>query len=243
MSTQYDAIAADYQQTRASRLREELETPCFLSLIGDPRGLRVLDLGCGDGYYSRLLAQRGAARVVGVDVSGEMLAMAAAAEQRDPLGIEYLCSDVAALPDLGEFDLIAGTYLLHYAPNEDRLRNMCARIAAHLSPGGRFVALNENPDVPQEVGGGYARYGFSKTLEGEARSGTKITYRMIAGRRVFSFNVHYYSGATYETALRDAGFQVIQWHPLTRASVARSEDEYFAAYLATPPIILLECSR
>ena len=43
---------------------------------------------------------------------------------------------------------------------------MCARIVAHLKPGGRFVCINENPDQSAEDYAGYTQYGFNKSLAG-----------------------------------------------------------------------------
>src|SRR5262249_44514220 len=48
--------------------REGFNNPAFLDFIGDPRGKRVLDAGCGEGYNSRILARQGAS-VSGIDIS------------------------------------------------------------------------------------------------------------------------------------------------------------------------------
>ena len=46
-----------------------------------------MDVACGFGFYTRLLKQRGAAQVIGVDISPEMVRLAHQQEQADPLGI------------------------------------------------------------------------------------------------------------------------------------------------------------
>src|SRR3712207_9011690 len=50
-------------------------------------GRSILDLACGTGIYSRLLKQRGAARVVAVDLAPEMIAVAQRLEEQTPLGV------------------------------------------------------------------------------------------------------------------------------------------------------------
>ena len=68
-ASQYDDIAEQYRRSKFSPLRTYIEAYTFLNLIGDVRGKRVLDLACGEGFYSRRLKTLGADRVVGVDVT------------------------------------------------------------------------------------------------------------------------------------------------------------------------------
>lgn len=245
MNAQYDAIAEQYARTRHSPLRRWVEQPSFLGLAGDVRGLRVLDLACGDGFYTRALKQAGATEVVGVDISPAMIALATQNEQASPLGVEYVCADAAALPDLGRFDRVVAAYLLHYAPDRSVLSAMCSSIARCLGKGGDFVTLNENPAQPDEPAGAYARYGFTKSLDGPLADGATIRYRMLAGRESFGFEVYYYCRETYATVLHDAGFDAVQWHDLVCDPAATDgiDADYFDAYLAQPPVIGLSCRR
>ena len=63
--------------------------PAHAAFCGEVRGLRVLDVGCGSGYFSREMARRGAL-VTGVDISPRMLAHACRIESESPLGIRYV---------------------------------------------------------------------------------------------------------------------------------------------------------
>lgn len=245
MNAQYDGIAEQYARTRHSPLRRWVEQPSFLGLVGDVRGLRVLDLACGEGCYTRALKEAGAAEVVGVDISPAMIALAMQSEQDSPLGIQYLCADAAALPELGSFDRVVAAYLLHYAPDRGVLAEMCSGIARCLGPGGRFVTLNENPAQPEEPAGAYAGYGFTKSLDGPLTDGATIRYRMLAGRESFGFEAHYYCRETYEKVLHGAGFGSVQWHDLVvdPAGAEAVGAGYFDAYLAQPPVIGLSCRR
>jgi SAM-dependent methyltransferase len=244
MAAQYDAIAEQYQQSKHSPLRTWVEAPTFLGLAGDVAGLRVLDLACGEGFYSRALAERGA-RVVGVDISPAMVALAREAERAQPLGIDYHCADVADLPGLGHFDLVCAAYLLHYASDEQVLAAMARNIARCLPEGGRFVTLNENPAQPEEPDGDYARYGFGKSVARPLEEGALITYQMLSGRGVFSFEAHWYSAQTYQRVLCAAGFRDIEWRALKLdpRGVEAQGAAYFEPYLARPPVLALECRR
>jgi ubiquinone/menaquinone biosynthesis C-methylase UbiE len=243
MSAQYDAIAEKYQATRHSPLRTYIEAHTFLALIGDLRGKRVLDLACGEGFYTRQLKKLGAARVVGVDISTQMIELAAQQERQDAIGVEYVCADVEDLPHQGEFDVVVAAYLLHYAKSEQAMMRMCRSIIDHLPAGGRFVTLNENPDQRAEQYAGYAQYGFNKTVEQPRREGSEITYWMVSGRELFKFQACFFARDTYERVLTAAGFRDLRWHPLALAEegVEAHGASYWQEYLSNPPIIGLEC--
>jgi ubiquinone/menaquinone biosynthesis C-methylase UbiE len=243
MSAQYDDIAEQYRRTTESPLRRFVEAYTLLRLIGDVRGKSVLDLGCGEGFFARRFMELGATRVVGVDISPAMIELAQAEERENPQGIDYICADVRNLTDVGDFDIVAAAYLLHYSKTEGEMQQMCASIARHLSAGGRFVTLNENPDQAAAAYAGYEQYGFNKTVVCPRREGSEITYWMVSGRELFKFHAWYFNRDTYERVLRGAGFSELNWHPLALdpAGVEARGEEYWQEYLANPPVVGLDC--
>ena len=118
----WDASAAAWDafvESGADYYRTEVHGPALLAACGPTRGLRVLDLGCGQGYFSRLLAGQGA-RVAGVDLSAGQLANARRHEAERPLGIEYHPLDAARVGEHwppGSFDLVTGCMSLHDMPD------------------------------------------------------------------------------------------------------------------------------
>jgi SAM-dependent methyltransferase len=244
LSAQYDQIAEGYQRTKESPLRQHVEAWSYQKMLGNLSGLRVLDLACGEGFYTRRIKHAGAAEVIGVDVSSEMIALAREEELRNPAGLDYHCADALKLPDLGTFDLISAAYLLHYAASTIELQAMCRQIALRLKPSGRFVAINENPEQSVQQYAGYSQYGFNKSVEQSRQDGSPIHYTMISGRNLIRFDAYYYSRATYESALRAAGFTTIEWLPLelAPAGVDALGAEYWQEYLANPPVTGLVCT-
>jgi SAM-dependent methyltransferase len=109
-------------------------------------GTRVLDVGCGVGRWSRLLAARGA-EVTGVDLSPTMIgearrrAAAAGLEGR----CRFLVQDSAALDAGGPFDLVLGVTVLQHILDPHALRSAVERIARHVAPMGRIVLLEAAP--------------------------------------------------------------------------------------------------
>lgn len=109
-------------------------------------GTRVLDVGCGIGRWSRLLAARGA-RVTGVDLSPTMIAEAERRAAASGLvsRCRFLVQDSAALEVGGEFDLIVCVTVLQHILETEALRSALRRMALHLAPQGRLVVLEAAP--------------------------------------------------------------------------------------------------
>jgi SAM-dependent methyltransferase len=247
-AAQYDAIARQYQRTKASPLRQYVEAYTLDQLLGPVAGLRILDLGCGDGWHARRLKAAGAAAVFGVDVSPAMLALARAEEAAAPRGLLYEEWDAAELPLLGGtpgFDVVLAAYLLHYAPTAGRLGAMLTRLAANLTPGGRLVALVENPDQSPADYARHGPYGFDKSLDGPREDGAPITYSLVSGRDLIRFQVWYWSRARYESALAAAGFTDVAWHPLSLdpACADEGDRDWWQGYLDNPPVLGLAARR
>lgn len=132
-----------YSQFRRSLqgLDGAAEWPALRALLPPMQGLRVADLGCGFGWFSRWACEAGAAEVLGVDVSENMLARAAA-ETADPT-VRYERSDLDAL-DLppAAFDLVHSSLALHYVEDFGRLLQTVHRA---LVPDGALVFSIEHP--------------------------------------------------------------------------------------------------
>jgi SAM-dependent methyltransferase len=117
------------------------EWPAVRTLLPDLHGRSVVDLGCGYGWFCRWAREQGAARVLGLDVSERMLAVARSAGA-DP-AITYERSDLEALslPE-GGFDLAYSSLAFHYVEDAARLY---AQIWRGLVRGGCLVFSTEHP--------------------------------------------------------------------------------------------------
>ncbi len=134
----------DFVETGKDWYRDEVNAPALLAACGDVAGLRVLDIGCGQGFFSRLLARKGA-RVIGVDMSERQVEHARRHEQEEPLGIEYVVLDAARLGERwpgGGFDMVTACFVLGDTP--DPAATVRA-VAGVLRPGGRFVLSDAHP--------------------------------------------------------------------------------------------------
>ena len=109
-------------------------------------GTRVLDVGCGVGRWSRLLASRGA-EVTGIDLSATMIGEARRRAAAAGLSgrCRFLVQDSAQLNIGGQFDLVLAVTVLQHMLDPESVRSALQRMAAHLAPGGRMVLLEAAP--------------------------------------------------------------------------------------------------
>jgi 2-polyprenyl-3-methyl-5-hydroxy-6-metoxy-1,4-benzoquinol methylase len=141
----WDQCAAEYSRWIGQREPVEVDPSGImgrlLDILGDVSGREVLDAGCGEGYFSRVLVARGA-RVLGIDVSPRLLAIARA---KDPdRTIDYRLADLSQpLPDLeGCFDLVGSHLVLN---DVDNYRGFATTLASIARPGGRLALAFNNP--------------------------------------------------------------------------------------------------
>jgi len=113
--------------------RDYINTPTFLAMLPDVSGLEGLDIGCGEGHNTRLVAQRGAA-MTAVDISPTFILRAWELEQTEPLGIGYLAASGQELPFAdASFDFVMATMSLMDMPDHDTVIRGAYRV---LKPGG-----------------------------------------------------------------------------------------------------------
>lgn len=130
----YDHIADHFASTRAYAWPE---VESFVTTIADREGLgRALDLGCGNGRHTELLAEHGA-DATGVDVSRGLLSAAAARENDHGFVADPVQGDAATLPFADDsFAQIIYVATLHHLRPESTRRESLAELGRLLQPGG-----------------------------------------------------------------------------------------------------------
>jgi ubiquinone/menaquinone biosynthesis C-methylase UbiE len=121
-----------------------LEERVTLGLVGDVRGKRVLDLGCGTGRYCVLLAKRGA-EVIGIDPSPDMLERAKQKITSDcQVELYFGTIENMAFPN-EHFDLVLSALTLNHLPTVEPSVREAARVLKHE---GRMVISDVHPFWP-----------------------------------------------------------------------------------------------
>ena len=117
----YNAMADRYtEHSNHGAYNAYYERPAMLQLLGDVKGLSILDVGCGDGTYSSILLENGAQEIFGFDISENMLALA-----QDKVG-DRVQLHHASLEDTldfipnDHFDRIICPLMMHYVADWER---------------------------------------------------------------------------------------------------------------------------
>lgn len=143
----WDALAAwrDFRMGEHGDLwHRAIIDPTLLTVVGRVQELRVLDLGCGNGYLTRRWAREGAAESVGVDLSHETLGFARRRETRHPSGARFVRQDAAELSAFADdsFDLVVAHMSLMDIEDAERTVREVGRV---LADPGRFVFSIAHP--------------------------------------------------------------------------------------------------
>ncbi|MEW6736367.1 MAG: class I SAM-dependent methyltransferase [Acidobacteriota bacterium] len=113
--------------------RDYLNTPAFFETLPAIEGLLGLDIGCGEGHNTRLLAKRGA-QMIAIDISQAFIAHAKYLEEQEPLGIDYRIASAVELPFAdASFHFATGFMSFMDIPETDRLFAEAYRV---LKPNG-----------------------------------------------------------------------------------------------------------
>ncbi len=133
----------DFVRKGKDYYREGLNNPAAFELIGDVTGLTVLDLACGEGYNTRILARK-SAKVTGIDFSEKMIGFAKQEEDKEKLGIRYKVMNAADLREFSnnQFDLTTCFMSLQDIQDFEKTISEVARV---LKYGGRFVFSIPHP--------------------------------------------------------------------------------------------------
>jgi len=117
------------------------EWPDFKKMLPDFNHKSVLDIGCGFGWHAQYAAQNGAEKVIGIDLSQNMLKVAT--EKNDFSNVHY---QQMAMEDLdfpeNSFDVAISSLALHYTPD---FNNICQRVSKCLTVDGDFIFSVEHP--------------------------------------------------------------------------------------------------
>ena len=240
---QYDAIADAYRDSKQLPFRKHIERYTLFETLGDVRGQSVLDLACGEGFYTRLLKIAGATEVTGVDISAAMIRLAEQQEREHRLGCRYVCSDAADYRLAGRVDLVVAMYLLHYAGSAEKLGRFLGVCHGALRPGGRLVGFNDNVLKPPRGTLSLKKYGIEKTGPPVLREGAPIRYRFTNNDgRQFGFENYFLHPETYSEAFAEAGFHDFRWIGVSLDPAERG-NSFWDDFLNNPPVIAYAATK
>ena len=251
---QYDEVQSDglYEEGRARMAvyHHHCQDPVIFRTLGDIRGKSLLDLACGDGFYTRRFRTECAADpVMGIDLSPKSIEQAEAIEQREPLGIEYRVGDVVEL-ELGRrrFDVATAIHLLHYLENASEIETALRGIYDLLSDRGHFVTMIANPEFDlnkHDASDSKTKFGYYFSLA-EPGNGGLLRFHPGGFEKERELTVEFWRwerGFINDIA-GDVGF-TSEWHDpfISAQGLEEHGASFFENYLANPQSKLLRLTK
>lgn len=121
--------------------KRHLLNPTVLAMLGDVSNCKVLDAGAGQGYFSRILARRGA-KVTSLEPASALISHSVAHERREPLGVKCVQADLTEVMLQPEFDVVVCNMVLLSIGDWKRALLACVSAAR---PGGVIVISVDHP--------------------------------------------------------------------------------------------------
>jgi ubiquinone/menaquinone biosynthesis C-methylase UbiE len=210
--TSWEKVAPWYDEHLASddTYHSKVILPNLLRILALSKTERVLDLACGQGFFTRALAP-GAGSIIGSDLSPSLIKLA---QSQSDTKISYVTADAAKLVFAkdNEFDVVVCVLALQ---NIEKLSETFAEVSRVLKPDGRFVFVLNHPAfrIPKA-----SSWGFDEEKDVQYRrvdaylSGSKEKIDMTPGQHQKTFTVSFHrSLQDYSKALRGAGFAITRF--------------------------------
>jgi len=204
--------------------RRGLHYPAVEAVLGDLNKKRILDVGCGDGLFPRLLAQQGAS-VVGYDKAVDKIAESRAHGDVPGLDVRYIHATQYTFSHDSAFDLAISVMVLPYAASVEELAAFFHSTSLHLVTGGKFVSVVLNPRFSA-----FATDFFARRLT--KLQGNKVRMEFLdltSGHVEMTMEKHQYTNKEYERAAADGGMKSQSWRKLfaTREAIEQMGESFW----------------
>ncbi len=213
MQNQYRKIAKNYSAVRNATQRF-VWGPTLLMMAGDISGKDIVDIGCGNGYYTRILAAQQPHTITGIDLSKEMIELARLSDKQENKVINFEIGNMKTFASDDLVDIITAVYAINYNHTKKELIETCKNIYRNLREDGVFCGVTLRPGL---VGRKEFVRNFRFTrADGSLKfqDGDKVICSVLNKdtREISTFTCQYWSEATYTECMLLAGFKRVVWH-------------------------------
>lgn len=212
-----------------------LEKPVLLQLIGEVRGKKVLDLGCGDAEIGKELLEAGCSFYEGVDGSVNMVGKAQQALTSESSRIHLASMENWDFPR-ESYDLVISRLALHYL--ED-LQKVVQQIHHSLKPGGHFIFSVQHPILTSSINNPEGEQKRSSWLVDDYFKIGNRTEKWM-GKDVIKYHR---TIEEYFRIINDCGFRVSTLKECTPQRKYFTSEEEYLRRMRVPVILLMSCEK
>jgi 2-polyprenyl-3-methyl-5-hydroxy-6-metoxy-1,4-benzoquinol methylase len=206
-------------QTISAVNRFEIEKP-FFTVLGSIRGKQIVDIGCGDGRYSRKMRHHGAS-VLGIDLNQNAIAIAKACQDNN---LHFHVADAATLTIDPPVDIVTAMMMLNELP-KDTFERVFHNVSQWLKAHGRFVFILPHPFNYHERTAVTERIGLAE--EDYFHDGRKFTTKYYDKDRLVTVTDHHYSLGYLSQQLTQNGFSITQ---IVEPQMPDSKEKQYVKY-------------
>jgi toxoflavin synthase len=203
-------VPGQYVKTNLKADKKYSVLPTILHLLESLEEKVVVDVGCGDGFFSRAIVEKNPSWVYGIDFSREQIEKAKL--QAHPK-INYSIQDMFA--ELPRCDLINAPFVLNYAQSISELSALLKNFYCSLTSGGKLVTAVDLPKLflDDEQIARKKKFGAVKKFESNLVDGSEIQIDLFGNQEhICTLWATYFSPQSLERCLRATGFEDIKWH-------------------------------
>lgn len=245
--TLYDNQADDWYRDKPLLLSDYSARPRIIERSGDVENKDILDLGCGEGYVSRLLLEKGAKSIYGIDISTQMIRVAN--EIKENLGLKNVNFDCHDVNDFltnhtEKYDLVIAVFLFNYIDTAS-MSHVIKNVYDLLNDNGKFIFTVPHPSLPYMKEKGFPFYfdaaegyisGRDQLFSGEIWRLDRVPVNVQCVHKTFS---------DYFNVIRDSPFEKIPFIEELHISDEHLEidPEFFTPLKDLPLHVLFELEK
>jgi toxoflavin synthase len=227
MLNNYNIILEKYNKVHVKPDKKFSMVPTILSLAKPIKNKIVVDVGCGDGFYTFIFS-KDAKKVFGIDNSKEQIELAKNSKQTN---VEFILGDMSKM-DFPKSDMINAPYVLGYLKTKKDLIILFTKFYKSLNPSGKVIGLI---DAPKSLIHNNQKFGSIKRVKGnELREGENIEINLYdSNKKIVTLHAYYHTKEIIYDSLRQAGFSKIMWHKpiISRQGIDKYGKKFWEEYL------------
>jgi len=235
----YDLQAASYSRSNVKPDKQYSILPTVLGMVENWEGLTAIDVGCGAGFFTLPIAERGARLVCGVDSSWAQIELA---KRVSPYpSVNYVVTDVFTRHSSVPVDIVNVPFVLNYARTVPILRYFLELLYKSLKRGGKVLFVVDLPN-----GKCLRRFGATKKLLGMPKDETRIQIELFnENKKICTLYSVYFTPSTIERLLRQVGFRNVRWHApiVSSEGICAMGPGFWNGYTADPELGYLSTEK
>lgn len=220
----YNELAEVYNKSDLKPDKAYSILPTVLTLVGDLQEKTVLDLGCGDGFFTKAFAEKNALKVAGIDNSKKQIKLAKMIKSEK---IEYQLKDIFN-DKLPRADIINSPFVINYVETTERLGDYFKRLYDAFNFGGKLVLVYDLPS-----GQNLAKFGAKKIVK-EDKDESEMTIELYnQGKLICSLKAIYFTENTIQKLLQKVGFKNITTHfpIISEEGIQKFGEKFWEGYI------------